>query len=286
MKTRSNPKYPVKQKFIHRGKWHQTEETKKRISDTMKLKYANGLLSHSRIKQATKMSFVLDVPEKKIRKKWHQNEVQKKRLSEVLKKRIAEGKWPSKDYSLATKLIFAVGAIIGKKSIRGNPVVHRTAEWRAAVSKRLKGISTGTQSLITRQKRSDAVAKQYVEGRMPRKNYCYKGVWMQSGLEVIFAQLIESAGYSWEYQPLAFKLSDGFNYVPDFRIVELNEYAEVKSQHDYAAHQDDADQKLSEFAAAGNVIHLMVWPFTLGFSETTKWQHGNSEAEKKISMET
>ena len=77
--------------------------------------------------------------------------------------------------------------------------------------------------------------------------------------EVMFAQFIESCGYSWEYQPLAFKLSDGFNYIPDFRIVETNVFVEVKK--DLSENSGRCAEKTQAFIDAGNVLLIVAQPF-------------------------
>jgi hypothetical protein len=46
----------------------------------------------------------------------------------------------------------------------------------------------------------------------------YKGFFFRSRLEARWAVYFDAMGYSWEYEPEGFVLSDGSKYLPDFRM--------------------------------------------------------------------
>ncbi len=47
-------------------------------------------------------------------------------------------------------------------------------------------------------------------------------------MEVVFAQELDRAGLTWDYEPHTFLLADGRRYTPDFRVAEWNVYIEIK----------------------------------------------------------
>lgn len=100
--------------------------------------------------------------------------------------------------------------------------------WAGKVhSEEYKNKMRGRQhTLETRQLLSDVNSKAVVAGKF--SVYCYYNeIPMRSREEYLFAEWLDSQGIAWEYQPIIFKMPDGFNYIPDFRIVETNTYVEV-----------------------------------------------------------
>ena len=53
-------------------------------------------------------------------------------------------------------------------------------------------------------------------------------VYMRSRWEVCFVQWLNERGYNWRYEPKTFELPAGDAYTPDFYVVELKTYIEVK----------------------------------------------------------
>ena len=59
------------------------------------------------------------------------------------------------------------------------------------------------------------------------KGEYYKGIYMRSSWEVIFAKWLDMWELSWLYEPKAFDLGNT-TYTPDFYVQEINSYIEVK----------------------------------------------------------
>jgi predicted nuclease of restriction endonuclease-like RecB superfamily len=71
--------------------------------------------------------------------------------------------------------------------------------------------------------------------------------------EYLFAEWLDSQGIAWEYQPIVFKMPDGFNYIPDFRLSESDKiFVEVKG---YLKPLDI--EKMNEFVKAGNILYYV-----------------------------
>jgi hypothetical protein len=127
--------------------------------------------------------------------------------------------------------------------------------------------------LEIRQKLSIVTANNYVLGIFPNARTEYKGIKMRSEDEKLFAEWLDAQGIAWEYQPLAFKMPDGFHYIPDFRIVELGEYVEVKKNYVSKNSGQRYVAKMDSFVYAGNILHVVVFPFNLtSLSEETLWR--------------
>ena len=66
----------------------------------------------------------------------------------------------------------------------------------------------------------------------------YAGVRFRSRLEARWAVFFDTVGIQWEYEPEAFRLSDGSGYLPDFRLLEpsciqgMPFFTEVKPEGD------------------------------------------------------
>lgn len=67
---------------------------------------------------------------------------------------------------------------------------------------------------------------------------------MRASTEVAFAMWLERVGKQWQYEPLAFRLSTGRRYVPDFYLPAEDYCYEVKGRETH-----EAMAKYEEFAS-------------------------------------
>ena len=79
------------------------------------------------------------------------------------------------------------------------------------------------------------VAASYRNGRKPvgtkqYKKFSYKGIYMKSSYEVIFAQWLTQYKIKWKYEPKRFDLPKS-TYTPDFYIPKVNIWVETKGYH-------------------------------------------------------
>ncbi len=74
----------------------------------------------------------------------------------------------------------------------------------------------------------------------------YKGIQFRSKLEARVAVFFDYYGMKWEYEPQSFKLSTGIIYCPDFYLIDLDCYCEVKPLRE--AETDKYDLKITENA--------------------------------------
>ena len=57
----------------------------------------------------------------------------------------------------------------------------------------------------------------------------YKGIWMRSSWEILYAVWLDLNGIEWYYEPKMFVLEEGKrSYRPDFYLPEFDEYVEIK----------------------------------------------------------
>lgn len=71
----------------------------------------------------------------------------------------------------------------------------------------------------------------------------YNGTKFRSRLEASFAQHFDQRGMPWVYEPEAFALSDGTNYLPDFWLPTARTWVEIKGPH------NERIDKVERFAA-------------------------------------
>jgi hypothetical protein len=71
----------------------------------------------------------------------------------------------------------------------------------------------------------------------------YRGTMFRSRLEASYAAHFDALGMPWAYEPEAFTLSDGTNYLPDFWLPSAKAWAEVKGPH------GERVKKLEQFSA-------------------------------------
>lgn len=60
------------------------------------------------------------------------------------------------------------------------------------------------------------------------KKFKYKGFWLKSGYEYIYAKYLTRKNIRWLYEPKAFDLKNEQTYIPDFYLPETNEWVEIK----------------------------------------------------------
>lgn len=100
----------------------------------------------------------------------------------------------------------------------------------------------------TRQKISDKITLSIVEGRKNKDNWAGAGYrddlghYLRSKWEANFARIILHNGLTYEFEKKRFKLSNGTHYIPDFYIVEDDQYYEIKGYF-----HEDAKQKMELF---------------------------------------
>lgn len=92
----------------------------------------------------------------------------------------------------------------------------------------------------------------------------YNGVRFRSRLEARWAVFWDELGVKWEYEPQTFKFLDGKQYTPDFWIVDLALWVEIKPSAKIAR-EEKADSKCSQLAyVTGGLVYLdqsgMTWP--------------------------
>ncbi len=60
-------------------------------------------------------------------------------------------------------------------------------------------------------------------------NTYYRGYKFRSRLEARWAVFFDSIGIKWEYEKEGFELKDGTKYLPDFWLIDVQMWAEVKA---------------------------------------------------------
>jgi len=70
---------------------------------------------------------------------------------------------------------------------------------------------------------------------MNGRTYCghYKGHYLKSTLEYIYARYLDHVGTAWDYEVQTFELSTGGSYKPDFYLLEEKRYVEIKGGFNY-----------------------------------------------------
>lgn len=101
-----------------------------------------------------------------------------------------------------------------------------------------------------------------IEARQTR----YNGVTFRSKLEAQWAVFWDELGVKWEYEPETFKFRDGKQYTPDFWIVDLALWVEIKP-NEIIAREEEAMLKCSQLAyETGDLVYLdqggFAWPLT------------------------
>lgn len=81
----------------------------------------------------------------------------------------------------------------------------------------------------------------------------YKGYYLRSSLEYIYARYLDYKGISWTYESATYTLSNGVRYKPDF-LLETEQYVEIKGVFNYAHDLPKIKQFQAEFKAQVVVI--------------------------------
>ncbi|MGB3291830.1 MAG: hypothetical protein WBB01_02430 [Phormidesmis sp.] len=70
---------------------------------------------------------------------------------------------------------------------------------------------------------------------MNGRTYCghYKGYYLKSTLEYIYARYLDYTGTDWDYEVQTFELSTGGSYKPDFYLIKEGRYVEIKGGFNY-----------------------------------------------------
>ena len=110
----------------------------------------------------------------------------------------------------------------------------------------------------------------YIKARGTR----YKGVDFRSKLEAQWAVFWDELRVKWEYEPQTFKFADGKQYTPDFWIVDLALWVEIKPNAKIAR-EEEAKSKCSQLAyETGDRVYLDQGGFAWPISED--WAYSNS----------
>lgn len=81
----------------------------------------------------------------------------------------------------------------------------------------------------------------------------YRGAYLRSTLEYLYALLLDEDGVEWVYEPKTYPLSDGTSYKPDFQLAD-GEFAEVKGEYTLRADLPKINRFEAEYGAAVKLI--------------------------------
>lgn len=110
----------------------------------------------------------------------------------------------------------------------------------------------------------------------------YNGVIFRSRLEAQWAVFWDELGVKWEYEPQMFELPDGKQYIPDFWIVDLALWVEIKP-NETIAREEEATLKCSQLAyKTGDLVYLdqggFAWPISEDWEYSNAFVPGGAEA--------
>lgn len=115
---------------------------------------------------------------------------------------------------------------------------------------------------------------------MNGRTYCgkYKGYYLKSTLEYVYARYLDHMGINWKYEIKTFDLSSGGSYKPDFFLVDSSEFVEVKGGFNLATDLPRIKQFELDYSQSVKVIQekeirslLKSTPYT--FNELkTEWK--------------
>lgn len=117
-----------------------------------------------------------------------------------------------------------------------------------------------------------------IEARRTR----YNGVTFRSKLEAQWAVFWDELGVKWEYEPQTFKFPDGKQYTPDFWIVDLALWVEIKP-NETIAREEEATLKCLQLAGeTGDLVYLdqggFAWPISEDWEYSNAFVPGGAEA--------
>jgi hypothetical protein len=176
------------------------------------------------------------------------SEIHKKRISEARLRRIASGELIGWKHSVEAKKKIGL-ASVGNSYALGNKL-----------------------SLEQRDKISDASARHVVDGVFALGGE-YAGVKFQDGKEVLFAMWCDRNGLGWRYQPVIFKIKDGVRYIPDFMLLNSNEFVEIGDL------SRDKRVKMDGFVEAGHTLYFLTDSIEL--TEKNKWKKNDGVFRRK-----
>jgi len=244
--------------------WNQTEDAKRRISETLKRRIALGEIKRPGFKKG---HFVSKETRKKIGLKSSgrkHSEESKRKMSEAKKNYVPWNKGVPAD-AITRKRLQTVN--IGRKvsdetkkklsKIVKVRVIKKGSDYiskdhRNAISLAQNGVSDGPLS----KKHKDSISAGAALATVNGKHQCkaeYDGVKMQSAEELLFAMWLDRKKIEWEYQPIVFKVQSGVRYVPDFLLIKTGEFVEVSR----VSLQKRSKFKLDAFVSAGNILHYV-----------------------------
>jgi hypothetical protein len=108
---------------------------------------------------------------------------------------------------------------------------------------------------LTRIKRQVAKGKNnpmYGKKAKHGKRYMYKGIFMRSSWETLFAQFLDLNGLKWQYEPQIFYLKNA-TYRPDFYIKDFDLFIEIKGWW-----RDNAKKKYLQFKNRYKDINIKI----------------------------
>ena len=109
---------------------------------------------------------------------------------------------------------------------------------------------------------------------MNGRTYCghYKGYYLKSTLEYIYARYLDYVGIVWKYEVKTFALSTGGSYKPDFYLVKEGRYVEIKGGFNYKTDLPrirafEADQKTSVQVFQESDLRKLIRPTPFVFEQ-------------------
>lgn len=103
----------------------------------------------------------------------------------------------------------------------------------------------------------------------------YKGHYLKSTLEFIYAKYLDHMGINWDYEVKTFKLSTGGSYKPDFYLCDSGEYVEIKGSFNFKEDLSriktfEQDQLIKVLILQESDLRKLLKPTPLVFSHLQK----------------
>lgn len=131
-------------------------------------------------------------------------------------------------------------------------VFHRafrhSDETKKKISELQRGKIRGPRPIEVRLKISRGAAIASVNGLRPNR-YFYQGIGFRSRREVAVASWLDYHDINWKYEAFIFERPNGMHYVPDFHLIDKDEFIEVTAFKD-----NRLVAKMNEFVAGGNTL--------------------------------
>jgi hypothetical protein len=261
--------------------WHQTEDAKIRISETLKRRIELGEIK----KPGPAIGhFVSEETKRKIGLKsagrMHSEET-KQKMSDAKKNYVPWNKGRSASPEVKLRLqTMNIGRkhddeyrkklseIVTKRVIqKGENYISK--DQRDSISRAQKGVLDGPLPIEQRDKISAGVSAGVLNGKY--KNHGeYAGIKMQSDAEVLFAMWCDKNKMGWKYQPTSFFVKRGRRYIPDFLLISSGEFVEVENRPRHLLPPRKIE-KLDAFVNAGNILHYVNPKEFVRIENKTKW---------------